>query len=318
MNDIVNILKNKDNFVILTHINPDGDAIGSSLSMYNILNELNKNVDIIIKEVPNKFSYLEGFSDIKTNSFKKYDYAIVVDTATKERINSCEVLENANIVVNIDHHISNKKYGDINYVKEYPACSQIIYELFKELNIDDKKSILEPIANGIITDTGGLSHNDVLVSTYKTIYELSNLIDIPYIFKNTINKVTKSEFELKRITMNNLKMLKDNKIAYSYITNKDIIDSDGTYYDTSTLVNTIRGIEGVYVTIFTKFLEDSILISLRSNFIDVNIIASKFNGGGHILASGINLDKNINYDNFLDELIEETEKSIDEWDNSSK
>ena len=318
MNSIIDILKNKDNFLVLTHVNPDGDAIGSSLGMYLLLKTMGKNVDIVVKDAPIKFSYLDGYKDIKLDSNKKYDYAMIVDTATKDRINSYELLDQVKEIVVIDHHISNTKYGDINLIKDYPSCSQIIYEIVLELGIEIDESIALALANGIITDTGGLSHGDVLTSTYKAIFELSKIIKIPYIFKNTICKVSKSEFELKKITINNLKFYKDNKIAVSFVTADDIKSVNGTEYDAATLVNIGREIEGVYVSIFAKVFDTGVRISIRSNNVDVNLIASKFGGGGHVFASGITLNNNDDYKNLITELIKETERAIDEWDNSNK
>ena len=318
MNSVIDIIKTKDNFVILTHVNPDGDAIGSSLGMYHILKKLNKNVDIVINDVPSKFSYLNGYSDIKNESNNEYDYALVVDTATKDRINSNSVLGNVKNIVVIDHHISNSRYGDANYIEDLPACAQIIYNIFKELKIEIDKNIGEALTNGLLTDTGGLSHADVITSTYETIYELSKDINIPYVYKKTLGTVTKSEFELKKIAINNLKFYKENKIAYSYITEEDIKSCNGTHYDASTLVNIAREIEGVYVSIFTKMFDDGIRISLRSNNIDVNKVAGVFGGGGHVLASGISIDSLDGYDELLQNLINVLDSEIDEWDNSSK
>ena len=318
MNEVIDVINENDNFVVLTHVNPDGDAIGSSLGIYHILKKLGKTVDIIINEAPIKFLYLEGFNDIKISSDKKYNYAVIVDTATKDRINSKEVLENANNIVVIDHHISNTKYGNINYIVDLPACAQIIYNIASKLNIEIDKTIGEALTNGIITDTGGLSHGDVVSSTFKTVFELSKIVDISYIFKNTLCRVSKSEFELKKITINNLKFYKDNKLAVSFVTENDINKVNGTHYDTASLVNIGREIEGVYVSIFGKLFDDGYRISLRSNNVDVNLIASKFGGGGHIFASGITLNQDDNYDDLIQKLIIETENAIDEWDNNNK
>ena len=318
MNEIIDILKEQDNFVVLTHVNPDGDAIGSSLGMYHILKKLGKSVDIVINEAPVKFSYLEGFYDIKISSDKFYNYAVIVDTATKDRVNTGDILENVDKTIVIDHHISNTKFGDYNYVEDLPACSQIIYDVFKQVNISIDKNIGEALANGIITDTGGLSHGDVISRTYETIFELSNTIDIPYIFKNTISKVTKSEFELRKITINNLKFYKDNKIAVSFVTDDDIKKVNGTHYDAASLVNIGREIDGVYVSIFSKIFDNGIRISLRSNNVDVNLIANAFGGGGHVYASGITLNNNEDYEKIVGKIIKETERRIDEWDNNSK
>ena len=318
MNEVIETIKSYDNIVVLCHVNPDGDAIGSSLAMYHLLKKLDKNVDIVIKDVPIKFSYLNGFNDIKSNSDKHYDLAIIVDSATQTRINSSEILNNVGKTLLIDHHISNSKYSDINYIVDEPACAQIIYNIVKELGIEIDKNIGEALVNGILTDTGGLSHGDVKSSTYETIYKLSKIINIPYVYKRTLGTVTKSEFELKKIAINNLKFYKDNKIGYSYITESDIESVNGTHYDASALVNIAREIEGVYVSIFTRFFSDCIRVSLRSNNIDVNKIANKFNGGGHVLASGINIDYSEDYELLINNIIKEVGIVIDEWDNSSK
>ena len=318
MNEVINVIKEYNDIVVLCHVNPDGDAVGSSLGMYHLLKKLNKNVDIVIKDIPKKFSYLNGFNDIKEFSDKKYDLAVIVDSATSDRINSSEVLNNVKKVLVIDHHVSNSRYGDVNYVVDLPACAEIIYNIVNSFNIEIDKSIGEALTNGILTDTGGLSHSDVKISTYKTIYELSKFIDIPYVYKKTLGTVTKSEFELKKIAINNLEFYKDNKIGYSYITETDIESVNGTHYDASALVNIAREIEGVYVSIFTRFFDNGIRLSLRSNNIDVNKIANKFNGGGHIFAAGINIDINSDYETIKNDIITEVEKSIDEWDNNSK
>lgn len=318
MNSVIDLIKSTDNIVVLCHVNPDGDAIGSSIAMYNLLKKLNKTVDIVIKDVPQKFCYLNGFNDIKTTSDSKYDLAIIVDTATETRVNSSEVLDNVNKILVIDHHISNTRFGDVNYIVDAPACAEIIYNIIRDMDILIDNNIGEAIVNGILTDTGGLSHGDVKTSTYEAIYELSKTINIPYIYKRTLGTVTKSEFELKKIAINNLKFYKNNKIGYSFITEEDINSVNGTYYDASTLVNIAREIEGVYVSIFSRFFNDCIRVSLRSNNIDVNYIANKFNGGGHILASGININYSEDYEQIINNIIREVEKNIDEWDNSSK
>lgn len=321
MNNILKILSEENNFVILTHINPDGDAIGSSLAMYHALKKINKDVDIVINEAPKAFSYLNGYNDIKSDSNKKYNIGIILDCATLEKVNANQnLLNNIDKLVVIDHHISNAKYGDVNYVEEFPACAQIVYNIVKELGIEIDKNIGEAIYNGILTDTGGLAYSSVKSDTFLVAYELSKIINTSYVNKNALRTVTKSQFELKKICIEHLEFYKDSKIAYSYITEDDLNRVNGEQYDANILVNIGTEIEGVLVSIFVRFLDDVIRVSLRSNDtnIDVNKIANKFNGGGHVCAAGFRVDKDTDKDKLKKDIINEVEKVINEWNNSSK
>lgn len=174
MNNIIDKVLTSNNIVLLCHDNPDGDAIGSTLAMYHALKKLGKEVDIVIKEPPKRFNFLEGFQDIKEESSKDYDTAIILDTANIDRVNDpSDILNRVKRKYVIDHHISNTKYGDENLVKERPACCQIVYEIIKELNIEITKELGEPLMTGLLTDTGGFSHQDVLPSTFAMTEDLS-------------------------------------------------------------------------------------------------------------------------------------------------
>lgn len=111
--------------MILTHETPDGDAIGSSLAMYNALKQIGKNVDVIIPECPRNFNFLTGYNEIKKEGkITNYDLAITVDCATIERLNGWQdYFDRANATINIDHHTKNGMFADYNYVNPAsPAC----------------------------------------------------------------------------------------------------------------------------------------------------------------------------------------------------
>ncbi len=318
MNDIINEIKNNDNIVILSHINPDGDAVGSSLALYLSLKSINKNVDVIINDVPEKFSYLNGYNDIKSVSNKKYDLAIVVDTATKDRINSINILNNVDKILVIDHHISNTYYGDYNYVQNSSSCALIIYDLIKKLDFEINISIGEALYTGILTDSGGFAHGNVSYKDYDAASYLSKIINTSYVFRKSLGTITRSQFELKKIAIKNLEFYCNNKVAYSDITEEEIKSVNGTHDECSILVNIGREIEGVMVSIFTRIYDNEIRISLRSNGVDVDKISSKFGGGGHKCAAGISINDINNYKKLKEDLIKEVELCINEWNNSCK
>lgn len=317
MNNIISEIKQSNNIVLLCHKNPDGDAIGSTIATYQLLKKMGKDVDMVIEAVPKQFSFIEGYQYIKSSSDKKYDLGIILDTATKEKINNPNnVTENIAKTIVIDHHSSNTKHGDINFVDSKPACCEVVYNLLKEMNVEIDELIATPLCTGLLTDTGGFSHPDVKPSTYEVAASLSHIVDIPTIYKQVLGTLSKGQFELQKLGIANLEFHKDNQIAFTYITEDDLnrlgLEKTGGDF----LANLGRNIEGVEVSIFIRIFKEDKRISLRSNNIDVNEVAKVFGCGGHKNAAGIMSD--LEFNELKQKLIEEVGKSIDAWNTSSK
>ena len=317
MNDIIDKIKQSNNIILLCHNNPDGDAVGSTLSMYHALKKINKAVDIIIDSAPTKFDFIEGFEDIKPSSDKKYKLGLILDTSSEERINaSSDILKNIEEIVVIDHHISNTKYGSINYVDNKPACCEIMYNLIKEMNIEIDEKIATALVSGILSDTGGLAHPDVLPSTYQTVGTLSTIVDIPPIYKKVLGTITMGQFELNKIATKNLEFHKDNQITFTYITEEDLNTLGLERNEVDFIANIGRNIKGVEIAIFVRRYKEENRVSLRSNNVDVNEVAKIFNCGGHKNAAGIS--STMDFALLKEKLIEEAGKKIDEWNISNK
>ena len=317
MNNIISEIKQSNNIVLLCHKNPDGDAIGSTIGMYQLLKKIGKDVDMVIEDLPKQFSFIEGYQDIKSTSNKQYDLGIILDTATKEKINNPgNIIENINKTIVIDHHMSNTKHGDINFVDSKPACCEVVYNLVKEMNIELDELIATPLCTGLLTDTGGLSHQDVKPSTYEVAASLSHIVDIPSIHKKVLGTITKGQFELQKLSLNNIEFYKDNQIAFTYITEEDLNDFGLGKTDGDFLANLGRNIDSVEVAIFIRVFEEGKRVSLRSNNIDVNEVAKVFGCGGHKNAAGIMSD--LEFNELKQKLIEEVGKKIDEWNTNNK
>lgn len=317
MNNIIGEIQKSNNIVLLCHKNPDGDAIGSTIAVYHLLKKLGKEVDMVIEGAPTRFNFIEGYQDIKTSSDKTYDLGIILDTAMPEKINNPNnVIASIKNTIVIDHHTSNTKYGNLNYVEIYPACTEIIYNLIREMNIEIDKVIAVPLCAGMLTDTGGLSHPDVKPSTYQMAGELSKIVEIPPIYKKVLGTITKGQFELKKLGVDNLEFYKNGQITFTYITENDLNKLELKRDEADILSNLGRDIEGVEVAIFIRIYEEENRVSLRSNNINVNEVATIFGGGGHKNASGITTT--MEFDTLKEELIKEVGKKIDEWNTSSK
>lgn len=318
MNNIISEIKKSNNIVLLCHNNPDGDAVGSTLAMYHILRKLDKEVDVVIDNVPTKFNFIDGFENIKSSSNKNYDVAIILDTATRERINNPNnIIDNIPRKLVIDHHASNTFYGDVNFVDNKPACCEVIYNLAIALDIEIDEKTATALCSGLLTDTGGLSHPDVKSSTYEVAAALSKIVDIPSIHKKVLGTITKGQFELNKIGTKDLEFYKNNKITFTYITEEDLINLNLEKNEADILANLGRNIEGVEVAIFMRKYKDENRVSLRSNGnIDVNEISKIFGCGGHKNAAGIS--STMESDELKEKLIYEVGKKIDEWNLNSK
>lgn len=291
IDQILKCIKKSKNIVIVTHENPDGDAVGSSLAMYHVLKGLKKNVDIIIPEYAKCFNELPGIDEVIKESDKVYDLAISLDAATDKLLNVwVKYFREADQRIVIDHHSTNTMFGDINYVDlSAPACAQVVYMLIKHYRWKITPEIGTCIMAGIITDTGGFQYSGVSRDTFNIAAELLDAgVNISKVYKKVFDTKTKSSFELRRIALDRMEFLEDDKIAFTYITNEDERKVNAGVGDYEGIVSEGRSIEGVEVSIFLHELKDGeFKISLRSNsYVNVSDVCIMFGGGGHIRAAG--------------------------------
>ena len=291
IDQILKCIKKSKNIVIVTHENPDGDAVGSSLAMYHDLKGLKKNVDIIIPEYAKCFNELPGIDEVIKESDKVYDLAISLDAATDKLLNVwVKYFREADQRIVIDHHSTNTMFGDINYVDlSAPACAQVVYMLIKHYRWKITPEIGTCIMAGIITDTGGFQYSGVSRDTFNIAAELLDAgVNISKVYKKVFDTKTKSSFELRRIALDRMEFLEDDKIAFTYVTNEDERKVNAGVGDYEGIVSEGRSIEGVEVSIFLHELKDGeFKISLRSNsYVNVSDVCIMFGGGGHIRAAG--------------------------------
>lgn len=311
MNSILKEINNCNNVLLLTHENPDGDAIGSVVAMYHMLRNLGKKVDAVVPVVPPVYSFMNAINKLATSSDKSYDLAIVLDCATKERIgqNNGEFSRCKKSIV-IDHHISNTNYGDINHIEaESSSCCQVLYYIFRKFKVKITKEMAEAFVVGVLTDSGGFANDNISKKTFTMIADLYDTgIDFHNIFYTVLSMKSKAQFTLMKKTIDRLELLDNGKIAFSYITKEDFVSSGARVGDHEGLVDIGRNIEGVEVSIFIRE-DDCYHLSLRSNgHISVNVIAAKFGGGGHVMAAGAKIMGN--FEETKAKVIEETIKEI--------
>lgn len=289
-----NIIDKYKNFMVVSHISPDGDAIGSLLSMTLALKKIKKNVYPVINDViPERYSFLPGFKQITRFPPKKCDIAICLDCGDEKRLGFVDrVNDMANLVVNIDHHKSNTFFGDINYV--YPEASSVgeimffFIKSFAKIDLDIAKCIY----TAILTDTGSVGYSNTNSVCLRILARLIEIGVKPDYIRRQVFDIKSLEYiKLLSFTLNSLEILHDGKIACLYVTDEMMKKSNAKDEDTTGLINYARDIEGVEVALLFKEKEDTVKVGFRSNnWVDVSKIAEKFGGGGHARASGCTLN----------------------------
>lgn len=291
LDNILKKIKKAKKIVILTHENPDGDAVGSSLAMYMALVKMGKEPDLIIPELPRIFSFLPNADKIKTEGSKEpYDLAISLDAATIKMLNGwSNYFETAKVKVVIDHHGTNTMYGDYNYINpDSPAAAQILIHVIEYFDVQIDKEIGTCLLTGIITDTGGFQYQATTPETFEfASFLLKKGVNVSDIYKRVLNTKTRANFELRKKAIDRMEFFADGKIAVTYITKQDMIDINAENGDHEGIVEEGRAIEGVEVSIFIRETDKGYRVSLRSNnYVNVSDVCLIFGGGGHFHAAG--------------------------------
>lgn len=288
---ILDEIEKFDSIVIMRHMRPDGDCIGSSFGLREILKESYKDKKIYSMgdSIPSYLQFL-GKEDEFDLDIIKNSLVIVVDTSISKRVALPEFAQGKKII-KIDHHIAVEQYGDINLVYEdAPACCQIIVDFvntFKDkLKINEKAA--KCLYTGLVTDTGRFRFRSVVGDTLRVGGQLLDTgIDTENIYTN-LNVKAPESFKLQGYVYQNFKRT-ENGVAYVYLTKKLMKKFGTTVEDASNLVNCMDSINGSLTWILFVDYDKDIRVRLRSRYLPIVDIASKYNGGGHANAAGATL-----------------------------
>lgn len=286
-------------FVIMSHVRPDGDAIGSQIALGFSLMAMGKTVYLVNEDgVPESMEFLKGAEMITRPPAHplEVDVAIALDTATKPRLGegALHAASAAKVWLNIDHHISNPLYGDVNVIDATsPATGQILYEMIRALDMPLPEESRDAIYVAVSTDTGSFQYGSTTAKTYEMAADLIRRgLDVGKINADTYDSNPFRKLELMRALLNTLEISPDGKLAHWELRDATRISLDLQPDDSEGLIDLIRGVKGVRVAAFFEELEGGkIRVSMRSKDKGVNVceVAAKFGGGGHALAAGIRM-----------------------------
>jgi phosphoesterase RecJ-like protein len=291
---IIDSIRELRTFCVVGHIRPDGDCVGSQLGLALALKNEGKRVCCWNEDaVPQKLRFLDAEKLFeKPHAGEKFDCVIATDCASYERLGKAGLhIQDRGLFINIDHHESNTRYADINWVAgREPSCGELIYRLIRAANWSITKPIADCLFTAVSTDTGSFQYPSTRPATYHVAGELVKRgADLAKICDEVYQSYSLQRVRLLRHVYNNFRLTHHDQIAYFWLKQKDFARSGAERADSEGLIDHIRDIEPVVVACALEELEPELTrISLRSKNgkVNVNEIAAQFGGGGHSAAAG--------------------------------
>lgn len=292
--EIAAILKNSETVAITCHVRPDGDALGSGLALCLALKNAGKRAYMLCEEEPpERLKILPAISATVKSLPQgvKPDLFVAVDCAELSRTGIYAQMFQSfkGNTINIDHHVSNPRYAKYNYVlPQSTATCEILPEIFEAAGFAIDKEIADLLAMGLLTDSGNFAHNDVSEKTFSVAAKLKECgADISSIGFQMFTRQTKGRALLYARVISNMRFELEDKLVFLTVTQSDFNETGTDKSQTEGFVDFPLSIDGVEVSIaLMEVNRMQYKASLRSKSVDVNAIASKFGGGGHVLASG--------------------------------
>ena len=298
-------IENSNNIVLIAHVNPDGDALGSSLSMYKILKNLGKNVSVVnMTDLASYLDFLPNYDKVKKTLPKKFDLMISFDCGSFDRLG---IEEKPEFLINIDHHTSNTNYGNLNLIEaDAASSSQVVYNILKANHIRiDKESALA-IYTALVTDTGNFQYESVNEKVFEMAADLVRFgVKPEFVSKMLYERDRLSRLRFLAKAIDTLELHCEGKVGIVCVT-KEMLEKTGAIKeDTEGVVNMVRKLATVEVALMLREDDNGIKISLRSkNYLNVSEIAIKYGGGGHIRASGATI-KDKSFEEIKEMLLED-------------
>jgi len=296
MEKVIEAIKKHKKFLITAHVNLEGDSLGSQLAMMELLTALGKTALIIDNDPPpDHYKFLPKTSEISTDVARKRDYdaAIILDCPTLKRIGKVrDLIPKDKFIINIDHHISNEKFGHANWVDpNASSAGEMVYRLFKEMGVKLTKETALVLYIAILTDTGSFNYDNTSSATHEIAGELLGYgLDPASVSESVYERRSISDIKLLGMVLSSLKINKAGDVAYMEITREMLSKTGADILKSEGFINYARSIDKVKIAILFK--EDpngsgKINVSFRAKGdVDVNGLAANFGGGGHVKASG--------------------------------
>ena len=295
--EFLNAVDSSKNICLISHQNPDGDTCGSALALFRALRLYGKEQVYIYCDgvFRNSLQTLEGIDEYNKTQIEKCDLAIACDCAEYDRMGAyLNLFNKAKFRVDIDHHKTNSRYGNINIIEPgVSATCEVMYKVIKAMDeikpcLDD--TVAKLLYSGLVTDSGGFTFSNVSEPTHEIASKLINYnFSASEICEHFLKYLSLKLFTLRMRVLSKAKFFQDGKIGLIYFSQEDFIATDTAMEDTEGAINYIRDIDAVEVAVAITQTQqnNSYKVSIRtSDRVDASRIASVFGGGGHKNAAG--------------------------------
>src|SRR6266850_2220302 len=287
-------IRDSETFCVVGHIRPDGDCVGSQLGLTLALESQGKKVTCWNEDIiPQKYRFLDSDHTIqKPRTGEKFDCVIATDAASFERLGVVgPCVTERKLFINIDHHESNTRYADLNWVSAREASTgELLVRLMRVAKWPITKPIADCLFTAVSTDTGSFQYATTRPSTYQVAGELVRRgADLAKICDEVYQSYPLSRVKLLRHVYSHFKLTHHDKIAYFWLKKADYARTGAESSDSEGLIDHIRAIAPVVIACVFEEIEPGLTrISLRSKSdkVNVNEIAAQFGGGGHMAAAG--------------------------------
>jgi bifunctional oligoribonuclease and PAP phosphatase NrnA len=301
LSEAVSFIKKNDDFLITSHMNVEGDALGSELAFYRLLKALGKKAVMVNEELPPaEYAFLPDVGLIRRfdRSVRKIKFNVFValDCSDLKRTGVVYTLNDIRKpVLNIDHHVSNQRFGEANLVDAAASsCTEIIFALYKRLRVPLDRETALLLYVGILTDTGSFRYSNTTSRTHRITAELLKYqLDTPLIYRKLYENIPFRDMQLLSSVLPFMKLEFEGKLVW-FAVKKEMLkkqNSVGTGFDLSEhILSFARSIKGIEVVVLFKEnlkKRNEVRVNFRSQGgVDVNAVARCFGGGGHKTASG--------------------------------
>ncbi len=291
------LIEQAERILVVTHVGPDGDAIGSLMAVGLALQQLGKNVTLMCDDkVPSRFNYLSNAKQAERpkDNPGHYDLVVAVDCGDEFRMGQSfsSLADPKPPIINIDHHITNTEFGEVNVIGSTAvSTTEILFDLFPKLGVKLTKPIAMSLLTGLVTDTLGFR---TVGTSSKTLSIAAALMDagadLPLITAQGLSMKKLSTVELWRYGLGHMKV--EDGLIWASISKEERAQAGFTGASSNGLTNLLADVDQAAIGVVLMEMEDS---SIRVGFrcrppYSVAEVALNLGGGGHALASGCTLD----------------------------
>ncbi len=288
-------LSRYDDYLICSHTNPDADSIGSMLAMYCYLEELGKNVTMVVPD-PIPDWPLPNIDKMRALSDQEHDNIIILDCEPKRTGSLLPLIEKAQITFNVDHHKGNHGTCTYNLIDtEQAATCMILYQLFKTVNFDMDYDLAQPLYAGIVGDTGGFRHANTTTEVFKAAADLTAHGAVPHLTAEAIFATKPLEWiRFLGDALTKIETKYENRLVWLVLSDQDFQKHGIDPSQCDQFIDYIRMTAGSEISIlFREIAPDVIRIGFRSRGINIHQLALRFGGGGHLLAAGAQVNNRL-------------------------